>query len=246
VTAHDLRIGCSGWSYADWRGRLYPTDLPQRRWLERYAECFDTVEVNTTFYRLPKREMVAGWVTLTPPGFCFSVKVSRYVTHIKRLTTVRDGLARLRERIDPLVEADRLGPLLWQFPANFHRDEDRLAAALNELETGRHAFEFRHASWFCDSVYELLRHHGAALVVPDDARRPLPVVDPLAGWTFVRFHYGRRGRRGNYSATELDEWAQRLRTWNDRADIYAYFNNDWEGFAVDNALKLRELLAVRP
>src|SRR5437868_85852 len=115
-----IHVGCSGWQYKDWRGRLYPQREPQRRWLELYAERFETVEVNATFYRLPRREAVARWAEQTPESFIFAVKISRYLTHIKRLSGTREGLALFAERIEPLAEAGRLGPLLWQLPENFH------------------------------------------------------------------------------------------------------------------------------
>lgn len=237
------RIGCSGWQYADWRERFYPPRLPQRRWLEHYATVFDTVELNTTFYRLPKVEAVARWVEQTPPGFCFTVKVSRFATHMKRLTTVADSSRRLAERVAPLAEADRMGPWLWQLPESFRRDDDRLAAALDELPPGRHALELRHESWFREPVWELLRWHGVAAVIGHDARRPLPDVPLTARWTLIRFHYGERGRRGNYSPRELREWAARIDALRADAEVFAYFNNDWEGFAPANALALRGLLA---
>ncbi len=228
-----IRIGCSGWNYRDWRGAFYPDGLPARRWLESYAERFDTVEVNTTFYRLPTRDAVANWVAQTPPEFGFAVKVSRYLTHIRRLREVADGMARLGERIEPLVDADRLVATLWQLPANFRRDDERLAAALAEMPPGRHAFEPRHPSWFCDDVAALLRERDVAFVVADDARRPLPEEPVTASWSYVRLHYGRRGRRGNYSATELDAWAGRIRAL--PGDALVYLNNDWEAFAPRNA-----------
>jgi uncharacterized protein YecE (DUF72 family) len=228
-----IRIGCSGWNYKDWRGAFYPDGLPASRWLESYAERFDTVEVNTTFYRLPARSAVENWVRQTPEGFGFTVKASRYLTHIRRLRDVADGVARLAERIEPIVEADRLLATLWQVPANFRRDDDRLAAALEEMGPGRHAFEARDPSWYCDEVAELLRAHDVAFVVADDRRRPLPEAPRTASWSFIRFHFGHRGRRGNYSATELDEWAERIDGL--RGDVLAYFNNDWEAFAPRNA-----------
>ena len=240
-----VRIGCSGWVYDHWRGRVYPDGLPQRRWLEHYATLFDTVEVNATFYRLPKRDTVAAWVEGTPAGFLFAVKASRYLTHVKRLQDLGAGLDRFYERIEPLVGTPKLGPVLWQLPENFHRDDERLAGALERLPPGRHCFEFRHVSWFRPDVYALLREHGAALVVGDTPTRPFQAHELTADWTFVRFHHGSRGRRGNYSDRELDEWAGRLAAWRERADVYAYFNNDWEGFAVRNALALRELLMAQ-
>jgi uncharacterized protein YecE (DUF72 family) len=228
-----IRIGCSGWNYRDWRGAFYPDGLPARRWLEAYAEHFDTVEVNTTFYRLPRREAVATWVSQTPPGFGFAVKGSRYLTHIRRLRDMREGIARFLERIEPLVEADRLLATLWQLPANFHRDDERLAAALDLFPPGRHAFEPRHESWYCDEVAALLRERDVAFVVADDKRRPLPPAPVTASWSYVRLHFGHRGRRGNYSETELDDWARRIAAL--PQDVLVYFNNDWEAFAPRNA-----------
>jgi uncharacterized protein YecE (DUF72 family) len=235
-------VGCSGWNYADWRGVLYPPGCPQRRWLARYAEVFDTVEINTTFYRLPSADAVRGWVAQTPPGFAFAVKSSRYLTHIKRLTDMERGVARLLERLEPLTTSPKAGPMLWQLPGNFHRDDERLAFALERLPPGRHAFEFRHPSWFADEVLAALRDHGVALTIGDHPERPWQPHALTADFTFVRLHYGSRGRRGNYSATELDEWARELKRLARRADVFAYFNNDWEGFAIRNALGMRERL----
>ncbi len=239
-----VRVGCSGWNYQDWRGRLYPEGLAQRRWLARYATRFDTVEVNSTFYRLARPAAVARWVEETPDDFRFTVKASRYLTHVRRLQDTGRGVERLYAGIAPLVESPKLGPLLWQLPENFHRDDDRLAAALEALPPGRHAFEFRHASWFCSAVFGLLHTHGAALVIGDDKRRPLPASPLTADWTLIRFHYGTRGRRGNYSERELREWADRIAGLRQEAEVHAYFNNDWEGFAVRNGLRLKALLGA--
>ena len=237
-----VRIGCSGWNYKHWRERFYPKGLPPRQWLDHYARFFDTVEVNSTFYRLPKQQAVANWVSESPPGFLFTIKMSRYVTHIKRLTGLAESLALFYSRIDPLAGSPKLGPVLWQLPPTFARDDDRLSGALAQLPPGRHCFEFRHASWFAEDVYALLREHGVALVIGDSPRYPFHTHELTADWTFVRFHHGRRGRRGNYSESELEEWARRLEGWSRRVDVYAYFNNDWEGFAVRNGLWLKERL----
>jgi uncharacterized protein YecE (DUF72 family) len=236
----NVRIGCSGWNYRDWRERVYG-GASAGRWLELYAGRFDTVEVNATFYRLPTRSAVVHWVEATPDEFTFAVKASRYLTHVKRLRELESGVARLLERIEPLVESAKIGPLLWQLPANFHRDDERLAHALERLPRLDNCFEFRHASWFAADVYALLREHGVALVIGDDPARPFQELAFTAPWTYVRFHRGRRGLRGNYSETELQEWARRIRSWPvERA--WLYFNNDWEGFAVENALQLCDLL----
>jgi uncharacterized protein YecE (DUF72 family) len=214
--------------------------MPARLWLQHYARLFDTVEVNNTFYRLPLESSVARWVAETPANFLFAVKASRYLTHIKRLTDLSTGLTRYYERIGPLVDSQKLGPVLWQLPPTFKRDDDRLAAALEALPRGRHAFELRHASWFAEPVYELLRSHGAALVIADRPEvNDFQTHELTADWTYVRFHYGSRGRRGNYSVSELEIWARRFEDWSRRVEVLAYFNNDWELFAVRNASWLK-------
>jgi uncharacterized protein YecE (DUF72 family) len=240
--ARPIRIGCSGWNYKSWKDEFYE-GKPARLWLQHYAECFDTVEVNNTFYRLPRSSSVAAWVAQTPPDFLFTVKASRYLTHIKRLTDLGSGLARFYERIVPLVHSPKLGPILWQLPPTFRRDDDRLARALVALPAGRHCFEFRHASWFIEPVYELLRTYGAALVIGDRPEvKDFQTYEFTTDWTFVRFHYGSRGRRGNYSERELEEWARRFEEWSGDVEILAYFNNDWEVFAVRNARWLKNRL----
>jgi uncharacterized protein YecE (DUF72 family) len=246
TAARPFRVGCSGWQYRDWRGVLYPEKgLAQARWLERYAEVFDTVEVNSTFYRLASKDAVARWVEQTPPDFCFALKASRYLIHMKKLRDLDQGIARFYERIAPLVGTPKLGPVLWQLPEWFRRDDDALAGALDALPPGRHTFEFRHPSWFCDEVYALLRRHDVALAIGDHPQRPFQTLELTTGWTLVRFHFGHRGRRGNYSRSELEEWADRLAGIAADAELFIYFNNDWEGFAVRNARTLRGLLETR-
>jgi uncharacterized protein YecE (DUF72 family) len=238
-----VHVGCSGWNYRDWRGRVYPDGLPASRWLEHYATLFDTVEVNSTFYRLASREAVARWVEQTPEHFVFALKASRYLTHVKRLTELGRGVERFYERIEPLVGTAKLGPVLWQLPESFRRDDERLAHALGSLPPGRHCFEFRHESWFAADVYSILREHGVALVIGDTPKRPFQTYQMTADWTFVRFHHGARGRHGNYSVSELETWRRRIAQWGSRVEVYAYFNNDWEGFAVRNGLWLKRRLS---
>jgi uncharacterized protein YecE (DUF72 family) len=241
-TGARLRVGCSGWSYPHWRERVYPRGLGEARWLQHYATLFDTVEVNATFYRLPATSTVERWVRETPEEFCFAVKGSRYLTHVRRLRDLGPGLGRFYERLEPLVRSPKLGPVLWQLPERFARDDERLGAALAALPPGEHAFEFRHPSWFAEDVYALLREYGAALVIGDAPGRPFQTRELTAAWTYLRFHEGARGRRGNYAESELREWAR----WLGRPGVrgYAYFNNDQEGFAVANALRLLALLAT--
>jgi uncharacterized protein YecE (DUF72 family) len=199
--------------------------------------------VNATFYRLIRRDAVARWVEQTPASFTFSMKASRYLTHVRRLRDIEEATATFYERIEPVAEAGRLAAVLWQLPENFHRDDDRLAGALARLPAGRHAFEFRHSSWFVPEIMALLREHGAALVVGDHPERPFQTLDATAPFRYVRLHYGRRGRRGNYSTRELESWARRLEEWQPSEDVLVYFNNDWEAFAPRNASWLRSRVA---
>jgi uncharacterized protein YecE (DUF72 family) len=238
-----VHVGCSGWNYSDWRGRFYPQKLPTSRWLEAYARTFDTVEVNSTFYRLASRKAVERWVEQTPPSFVFALKASRYLTHIRRLRDMGRGIRRFYAPLAPLLESGRVGPILWQLPETFHRDDDALGFALERLPEGRHCFEFRHPSWFEPAVLELLHDHGVALVIGDHPQRPFQAIELTTDWTFVRFHYGRRGRNGNYSTAELETWKRRLAAWRARAEVFAYFNNDWQGFAPRNARWLAERLS---
>jgi uncharacterized protein YecE (DUF72 family) len=244
VADHRVLVGCSGWNYRDWRGTFYPPGVGPRHWLAFYAARFPTVEVNATFYRLASPPAVAGWVRDTPDDFVFAVKASRYLTHVRRLASpvLEEGLSRFYAAIAPLAASPKLGPVLWQLPANFHRDDDRLANTLAALPPGRHAFEFRHPSWFTDDVLALLRAHGAALVIADHPDRPWQPIVLTADWTYLRFHAGHRGRRGNYSRTELADWTTRIASLREHAEVFAYFNNDWEAFAPRNARELSRLL----
>ena len=242
---HEICIGCSGWNYRDWRERVYPRGLPARRWLVHYATLFDTVEVNATFYRLARPTAVAGWVADTPEGFVFAVKASQFLTHMKRLRDMETGIGRFYEAIAPLAASPKMGPVLWQLPERMQVDVDVLASALDALPPGQHCFEFRHPSWFVPPVLELLRWHGVALAIGDHPARPWQPWRLTTGWGFLRFHYGHRGRRGNYSEAELRELADRLAALAEGGPLWAYFNNDWEAFAVRNALRLRSLVSER-
>jgi uncharacterized protein YecE (DUF72 family) len=217
-------IGCSGWNYRHWRGLFYPSELPASRWLEHYAETFDTVEVNATFYRLPSRKTATAWAQATPPGFLFAVKASRYLTHVKRLRDVGHGIERLLEPLEPIRETGKLGPLLWQLPETFHRDDERLSRAL------------------VPEVEQLLRAHHVALVIADHPARPFQTLGRTASWTYVRLHLG-RGRDGAYEDAALELWARRIREWQAHGDVLAYFNDDWAGHAPVEALQLRTLVA---
>ncbi len=238
----DVRIGCSGWNYPHWKRPVYQ-GRPAREWLGMYASMFSTVEVNSTFYRLPRRASVSAWAAATPGGFAFAVKGSRYLTHIKRLSQMGAGWSKLYERIEPLAQAGKLGPVLWQLPSNFECDPARLESALALLPRDRrHCFEFRHPSWFTEAVFRLLADRDAALVIADHPERRFQTLQPTAGWSYVRMHHGSEGRGGGYSERELEIWADRIGRWAERGDVWVYFNNDQAALAVANARRLQQLL----
>ncbi len=218
-------IGTSGWQYADWRGRFYPDALPTSRWLEHYAACFDTVEVNNAFYRLPERATFEKWAARTPPGFVVAVKASRYLTHVRRLREPEEPVARLMERAAGLGE--RLGPVLLQLPPNLPADLAKLERTLACFPSGvRVAVEPRHASWFSEDLADLLARFDAALCLAD-RRGPITPVWRTASFGYVRFHEGRASPPPSYGRRALERWAERLaETWPAEADVYAYFNND--------------------
>ncbi len=238
-----VRIGCSGWVYRDWRGSFYPEKLPQREWLAHYSRRFDTVEVNNTFYKLPSAEAVSTWVEQTPRGFRFTVKASRYITHVKRLTNPEKYVERFLTSIEPLAKARKLEAILWQLPPSFKRDDERLDTALTAIRAqapGRHAVEFRHPSWFTADVYSLLRGHRAALAVADDPELSFQERVRTTGWAYVRMHRGGRGAGASYSAAELATWRRRIAAWRATTDVLVYFNNSEGGSAVEQAAALRD------
>jgi uncharacterized protein YecE (DUF72 family) len=162
---------------------------------------------------------------------------------MKRLTDMEQAVGRFYERIEPLVESPKMGPVLWQLPENFHRNDERLAHALDNLPAGRHAFEFRHPSWFNDDVYAALRDRDVALVIGDDPERPFQAYEFTTDFMFIRFHGGKRGRYGNYSDAEVREWADRIRGWAEERRVFAYYNNDWNAYAINNARLLTRLVS---
>jgi uncharacterized protein YecE (DUF72 family) len=235
--AKPVHVGCSGFSYKHWRGNFYPEELPAKQWLPYYSGKFSTVEINATFYRLPTEKAAKAWADQTTDDFVFAVKGSRYMTHVYRLRKPQ-GVELLWKPLEPLRKAGKLGPVLWQLPPNFERDDDRLRGFLAMLPEGKHCFEFRHASWFKLGVRKLLESYGASLVVAHDARSDLPEAKPCGPIVYVRFHYGAKGRGGNYSEAELKEWARKIAAWRSRREVFAYFNDDMRGFAPANAAAL--------
>lgn len=228
-----ILVGTSGWQYRDWRGVLYPADVPQRRWLEHYAARFATVENNNAFYRLPAQETFASWRAKTPGDFVMAVKASRFLTHIKRLREPAEPVARLLAAAAGL--GDRLGPILLQLPPNLQADPERLDACLGEFAGRRVAVEPRHTSWWTDEIQQVLSRHHAALTWTDRLGRPLTPLWRTADWGYIRFHEGGGRVWPRYGVRALRVWAQRLAAWPPEMDVFVYFNNDPGGAAVYDA-----------
>ncbi len=237
-----IHIGCSGWVYRHWKGGFYPADLPQKRWFERYAQDFDTVEINASFYRLPLASTFEGWREKAPPGFRYAVKANRFLTHMKKLVDCEAPLAEFIDLARRLGET--LGPILYQLPPSLHKDPARLEAFLRRLPGDlEHVVEFRHKSWYDERVLELLDRHGAGFVAHD----LVGLVSPRwasGGTAYVRFH-GTGGKyRGRYGDEQMIDWAQwLLEQRNAGRTAWAYFNNDIGGDAIEDARALKRALA---
>jgi uncharacterized protein YecE (DUF72 family) len=233
----DLFAGASGFSYAPWKGPFYPADLPARQMLAYYASRLPAVEINNTFYRLPKASVLSGWAEQTPDGFRFALKASRRISHMQRLKDVDELVAHLFAMAEALE--NKLGPTLVQLPPHMKKNVERLATFLALIPEGRRvAMEFRHASWFEDDVLDLLRRHDAALVVAEtEDDEEVPDVTPTAGWGYLRL------RRDDYGDADLVAWADRIRAqpW---TEVYTFFKHEDEGAAPKMALRLMEM--VRP
>ena len=236
----ELRIGCSGWLYRHWRGDFYPPGLRQKDELAHYTGVFDTAEINASFYRMPAEAAVAGWRERTPEGFLFAWKASRYITHLKRLLDPVEPVAFLFERAAPL--RPKLGPILYQLPPGLKLDLGRLAAFLPVLPRGyRHAFEFRHPSWYAPEVFALLAEHDASLVISDHHHAPAPWVS-TAGWVYVRGHGPGGHYSGDYGDRTLIGWAEHIRRWRgEDKPVFVYFDNDIGGAAPRDAQRLKRL-----
>jgi uncharacterized protein YecE (DUF72 family) len=236
-------IGCSGWQYRHWRGDFYPAALPLKRWFDYYAERFNSVEVNNTFYRLPEVETFASWRARAPAGFKYAVKASRYLTHMKKLKDPDEPVELFFSRARRLGRS--FGPVLYQLPPRWPRHIERLDGFLKALPRRRqHAIEFRDPSWYDDEVFALLEKRKVALCLHDMAGSASGKL-AVGPFLYVRFH-GPQKYSGRYPDSVLDEWAAWLaeRATED-VPICAYFNNDNGGHAPRDAVRLRDRLEAR-
>jgi uncharacterized protein YecE (DUF72 family) len=241
----NIVVGTSGWTYDSWKGPFYPREVRRKDWLEWYGTRFATTEINASFYRTPTPDAVREWRRRTPPGFIFAWKASKFITHWKRLNdTCANSIALMDSRLKLL--GPKLGPVLFQLPARFEADRDRLARFLKMLPPRRrYAFEFRHASWFDDEILDLLAAHDAALCIADHHHAPLPWV-ATASHVYIRGH-GPDGRyRDHYSDAALRKWSRSIQGWQrEKRGVYVYFDNDQKSAAPADARRLLDLLRPR-
>lgn len=234
-------VGTSGWHYKHWIGNFYPERLPASKMFAHYREHFDTVELNNSFYHLPKPPALEAWRDSSPEGFCFAVKGSRFLTHMKKLRDPEQGLQRFLDAVEILGE--KLGPILFQLPPNWERDLERLEHFLDVLPRyHRYAFEFRNPTWNTPETYALLAKYNAAYCIFDLAGFQSP-IEITADLSYVRLHGPGGKYQGSYSDDALRSWAERIRDWQKRLPaVYVYFDNDDSGFAPQNALRLKDLV----
>jgi uncharacterized protein YecE (DUF72 family) len=236
---HNVYIGTSGYVYRDWRGVFYPETLAQRKWLHFYSEQFQTVEINATFYGSFKPETFHKWRNEVGRNFAFTIKGTRYVTHVKRLKEVEDSVERFFESASGLE--DCLSCVLWQFPKNFRATEEtmtRLEAFLKLLPANiRQAIEFRHESWFTEKIFTLLDHYRAGFVINDSAA--FPACEKITGdFAYIRSHGPGQLYASKYTEKQMADWAEKIKEYRKTHDVYCYFNNDYFGYAIENAQEL--------
>lgn len=234
-------IGTSGWSYGHWIGPFYPEDISADEMLPFYAENFVSVEINSTFYKLPDKEVVKSWRNQTPENFLFAVKANRYITHMKNLKDAEKPVERLIQTV--VLLGDKLGPILFQFPTRWHVNLDRLKKFMRVLPEGyRYVFEMRHPSWYQKEVINVLRRANAALCIQDISGETSPLKD-TADFMYIRFHGPEGKYQGRYQKNVIEKWGKQIKDWNKKdKTVYAYFNNDYQAHAIYNAKELKTLL----
>jgi uncharacterized protein YecE (DUF72 family) len=237
-----VRIGTSGFTYGHWRSVFYPPKLPYKNFLNFYAKTFDTVEINSSFYHLPKDKTMERWYAETPKNFLFALKASRFITHVKKLKSCKQPLKLFLSRARILD--DKLGPVLFQFPPSWKMNISRLQDFSSWMpEDIKTAFEFRHESWFTKKVYKFLESKNWALVFADTPNYPL-VEKQTANFIYIRLHGHEKLYASCYTETQLKTWAKSIKKWEKQSQaIYVYFDNDAQGFAAQNAKRLKSLLA---
>ena len=240
--AGKIHIGTSGWNYDHWQGSFYPEDVKSDRWLEYYCQQFGSVEINNTFYQLPEKRSFEKWYDTVPKNFIFTVKGSRYITHMKKLKDPEESLDKFLKKCDLLK--DKLGSILFQLPPRWKINTERLADFLKALpDKYRYAFEFRDSSWWHKDTYQLLREHRAAFCIFELAGRTTP-KEITSDLIYIRLHGPEAAYEGSYDNRTLSGWAGALMAWRSKGhDIYFFFDNDQNGYAAKNALALKKMVS---
>ena len=243
----NLFIGTSGWSYKHWSGIFYPEGIKPAKYLEYYLTRFDCVELNASFYHLPRKATVEGWVRRTPDTFVFCPKMSRYITHLRRLTNTESSLKNFFSVFEPMN--DRLGPVLIQLPPGLKYDAVLIKEFVDMLKKQygqfQYAIEVRHKSWIGDGFFSLLEEYGMSFVIADSGNR-YPYYEAITtNFVYMRFHGNEKLYASDYQEWELREYADKISSWMKKGkEVWAFFNNDYGGYAVKNAQKLRDLVAL--
>ncbi len=242
VKLPQVHIGTSGWSYKHWRGRFYPPEIETSCWLSYYCQFFETVEINNSFYRLPAKETFEAWRNQSPAKFIFAIKGSRFITHMKKLKDPERASQKFFDHVSGLRE--KVGPVLFQLPPRWQKNAQRLKEFLASLPSSyQFAFEFRDASWFDREIYTILESYRASLVISSSPNFPFEEV-LTASFAYLRMHGGAELYGSYYSDKELASWTKRIEKWLSEGakEVYVYFNNDANAYAIQNALTLKKLL----
>lgn len=235
-------IGCSGWYYDHWAGCFYPQNLSKSEWLGYYAEHFNTVEVNNTFYQFPSKRMIKNWYRRTPSDFVFTLKANRLITHKKKFQNTEDQVSRFYE-LAALLK-DKLGCILFQLPPYLSKDVGLLENIVEQLDLRRNnVVEFRHQSWFCPEVYDFLKKNRLGFCTVSAPKLPQDLVATSRN-AYIRFHGGDDWYSYLYSLGELKEWADKIKMLKVK-NVFCYFNNDYNANAAKNSRQLKELLGYK-
>lgn len=233
-----IYIGTSGWSYDHWKDNFYPQKLKNAQWLNFYSENFLTVEINSTFYRMPRESTVDNWFKQVPENFLFSVKASQYITHRKRLHDCQDSVEYFYKMISHLES--KMGPILFQLPPSFKINAERLNEFIGLLDKkSKITFEFRHPSWFCDEIYEILNKNNIALCITD-LNGQLSPEEITGDFTYIRLHGPQKAYQGSYNTAEIKNWKKKIEKWTSKnISVFCYFDNDEKGHAIADAKSLQ-------
>jgi uncharacterized protein YecE (DUF72 family) len=235
-------IGTSGWHYTHWIGRFYPENTKPKDFKNEYLKHFKTVELNSPFYHLPSAETFENWRTTTPDGFIFSVKASRFITHMKKLKDPTQTFGNFIENASHLEE--KLGPILFQLPPKWEYNKERFVDFVNALPPSgyRYTFEFRNQTWYNEEVYDVLKTHNISYCIYELEYHLTPMI-VTADFVYIRLHGPEKKYAGSYSDSALQQWAEKCKSWlAQEKDVYVYFDNDQNAYAAFNALKLQEML----